>query len=132
VSSDEPILRAGGREQIVAVAAGGAIGTAARYAVVALLPASAQSIPWSTLGVNLVGSFALGVLAGVLDRREGSPLVRLFLGTGVLGAFTTYSTFAVETNNLLAMRPGAGLAYLLLSVAGGLAAAAAGLKVARP
>ena len=129
VSSQRPAPAA--REQITAVAAGGMVGTAARYAVAAAFASSAQSFPWATLGVNLAGSFLLGVLVGVLDRREHSPLVRLFLATGVLGAFTTYSTFAVETNNLLALRPLVAIAYVLASVGGGLAAAAAGLRMTR-
>lgn len=119
------------RDQIIAVAAGGTVGTAARYAVAIAFAGSPRSFPWATLAVNLAGSLALGVLVGVLDRREHPPLLRLFLATGVLGAFTTYSTFAVETNNLLALRPLAAIAYLLLSVGGGLAAAAAGLKAGR-
>ena len=119
-----------GRQQIVAVAAGGVVGTGARYAVTAAFAVPVHGFPWPTLGMNMAGSLALGILVGVLSTRERSPLLRPFLATGVLGAFTTYSTFAVETNDLLVTRPLLAVLYVVLSMAGGLAAASAGLKMA--
>ena len=77
---------------------GGGIGAALRHAVnrgtLALL---GPSFPFSTLVVNVLGSFFMGVLAGVLlPRGEGHQSVRLFLGTGILGGFTTFSTFSLD------------------------------------
>ena len=116
------------------VFAGGVTGTAARYlAEEAIRPWGAW--PAATFLVNVVGAFALGVLLEALARR-GPDLgvrrrLRLLLGTGFLGAFTTYSALAVETV-LLARdgRPGLGLAYAAASVALGLVAAAAGIRTA--
>lgn len=84
---------------IVAVAVGGALGTLARAGVEAALPAPG-GLPLGTLAVNLVGSAALGALLEVLALRGPDVgvrrVVRLGAGTGVLGGFTTYSSFAVE------------------------------------
>ena len=81
------------------VAAGGAIGAVFRYLVGQWLPA--EQMPWGTLTVNLSGSLLLGALMGVTASSEvfSSELV-LFLGIGVLGAFTTLSTYSVESINL--------------------------------
>ena len=127
--SDDQRVQA--RQQIIAVAAGGVIGTAARYTVASVLAVPAQGFPWPTLLVNVGGSLALGLLVGLLEQRRHSPLLRPFLATGVLGAFTTYSTFAVETNSLLGTRPLWALVYVLISMVGGLAAAATGLRLAQ-
>jgi len=115
---------------------GGALGTAARAAVENAVPADPAGIPWATLLINVAGSLLLGALLEVLARtgpdsgwRRGA---RLTLGTGVLGGFTTYSTFAVET--VQRMSPGAyvvGLLYAVGSIVLGVAAAAAGYGCAR-
>src|SRR3546814_13657652 len=52
--------------------------------------------PWGTLGVNIIGSFAMGLLAGILARTGGSEQLRLFIGVGILGGFTTFSAFSLE------------------------------------
>jgi CrcB protein len=79
------------------VCLGGAVGTGARYLVAIGLPQVAgTSFPYATLSVNVVGSFLLGVLMG-LDAQAVSPTWRLVLSTGVMGGFTTYSTFNHET-----------------------------------
>ena len=117
---------------MLAVAIGGVLGTAARYGVGRLMPSADAVIPWSTLLVNVSGSFALGVVAGLLAHRPYAPeWVRPLLATGVLGSYTTYSTFAVETNDLLMTGPLLAAAYLVASVGGGVAAAMAGLRVVR-
>lgn len=116
--------------QLVAVACGGFVGTAARYLIAVQFRGPVDGLPWATLAVNLTGCLALGLLTGALEHRAASPLLRPFLATGVLGAFTTYSTFAVETNTLLVLRPATALGYLALSVGGGVLAAAAGLRLA--
>lgn len=86
------------------VAVGGAFGSCLRYALsIALGPLSvSHGFPWATFAANLLGSFALGV-AFVLaeDRTWLGTDVRLFLGTGLLGGFTTYSTFNLESLSLM-------------------------------
>jgi CrcB protein len=113
---------------------GGAVGTGARYLIAIGAPrVLGSSFPYATLTVNIVGSFLLGVTMHVgLSTNLMSPSLRLVLASGVLGGFTTYSTFNYETIEFL--REGAfGLAglnvaaTLLLCLAAG----AAGLAVAR-
>ncbi len=118
---------------VVAVFAGGAAGTALRAAVALAVPTLA-GVPVATIAINVVGAFTLGLLLGVLGRRGDDTgrrrLVRLALGTGVLGGFTTYSTLAVDTATLLtAGRLAEGLAYGVGTVLAGLAAAAAGVRL---
>lgn len=115
-----------------AVAVGGMLGATARYAIGQGWPTPAGGFPWSTFVINLTGCFALGVLMSYVTDREGlHPLTRPFLGTGIIGGYTTFSTYAVETNDLLLTRhPALGLGYLALSVLLGLAAVLAGRAVA--
>ncbi|MBT60515.1 MAG: fluoride efflux transporter CrcB [Euryarchaeota archaeon] len=77
------------------VAVGGAIGATLRYLLGVWF--STDSFPYSTLSVNLIGSFLLGVLTVAASHNFVSTNVALLLGTGILGAFTTMSTFSVET-----------------------------------
>lgn len=119
---------------ILLVMAGGALGTMARFGLGSVLPAPA-GWPLATLTINILGAFALGALLEGLSRRgpDSGPLklLRLLFGTGFLGAFTTYSAFAVDAVNLFhAGRPSAAVAYVALSVVGGIAAALAGIWVA--
>ncbi len=116
------------------VAVGGAIGTGARAALAAAFPPGA-GISWTILVINVVGAFCLGLLLEALAHRGpdvgGRRALRLFVGTGVLGGFTTYSTLADDTAQLLDVgRWGAGAGYALLSVVLGLAAVAVGVVVA--
>ncbi|MFJ9467128.1 fluoride efflux transporter CrcB [Streptomyces caniferus] len=99
---------------IGAVAAGGAIGATARYGAALLWPTDSGAFPWTTLAVNAVGCALMGVLMVVITEvRPAHRLVRPFLGTGVLGGFTTFSTYAVDIQRLTdAGRPAAALAYL--------------------
>jgi len=117
-----------------AVAVGGALGAVGRYWISGWVSrVSAPSLfPWGTLTVNLVGSFALGAFAGatVLGRFAVSPNLRAFVAIGVLGAFTTFSTFAYE--NLEALRVGDMRAATLnigASLIAGLAACWIGLAI---
>jgi CrcB protein len=117
-----------GAADVLLVAVGGAAGSAARYLVgVAALGASAQ-LPWGTFLVNVAGSFALGVVLGALPPGG----VRLLLGTGFCGGFTTFSTFSSEVVALAERgaiaRAGA---YAAASVALGVAAVVAGAAVGR-
>ena len=110
--------------RIVFLAAAGALGVLARYGVATAV--GPTTFPWATLAINLLGSFALGVLV-VLATDD----VRLIVGVGFLGAFTTFSTFSVDTVTMLrAGRTSAALAYVALSLTGGVAMAALGYRVA--
>ena len=117
----------------LAVAAGGAIGAVARHGVGrAALHYFGPAFPWGTLTVNAVGSFALGLFIHWLALRDTSQATRAFLTVGLLGAFTTFSTFSLDAVTLYRDRSltVAGLyvaASLILSV-GGLIA---GLMAAR-
>jgi CrcB protein len=118
---------------ILEVALGGAIGTAARYALGRLAPVAPRTFPTTTLLVNLSGAFLLGLLIMVLaHHRPDDVRLRALLGVGVLGGFTTFSTFAVETVQLLrAHCGGIALAYVAASIGGGLVAARLGARVWR-
>jgi CrcB protein len=88
------------------VCLGGAAGSGARYLLAGWISARFPEFPYGTLAVNLLGSFLLGLLMHVaLASAAISPTVRIALGIGVLGGFTTYSTFSYET--LVLMREGA-------------------------
>jgi CrcB protein len=117
----------------VFAALGGALGALARWAIAETLPHSPGAWPWSTLLVNLVGCLALGALLAVLlARYPHSPWLRPFLAVGVLGGFTTYSTFAMDVVRLTGSgHPVLALAYVLASVLGGTCAVVAGLVTAR-
>ncbi|MEG9226397.1 fluoride efflux transporter FluC [Aeromicrobium sp. Sec7.5] len=113
--------------ELALVAAGGAIGTLARYGLDESVGV-VRDLPLSTLLVNLVGSLALGLLVG----RGVPERLRLMLGTGLIGGFTTYSAFAVQVQDLgtggdIAL----GAAYALVTVLGGFALAVVGLRWGR-
>lgn len=107
--------------------AGGVVGVLARAVIVTPI-GDAAAVPWVTLGINVVGSLLLGVVVGWLDDRK--PLARAFLGTGVLGGFTTYSAFAVATA-LWVSTPWLAAGLAAASVAGGVVGATAGLFIGR-
>jgi CrcB protein len=119
---------------LAALAAGGALGAVARYQLTVWIQTRwPVPFPTGTVTVNLIGCLLLGVLAGVVDTRPTlSPAFRLFAAAGVLGAFTTFSTFGLETITALS-RGHIVIAVLnvLVSVLVGLAAVAAGLWVGR-
>lgn len=116
------------------VAVGGAAGTLARHGVAEALDPD-RLFPLATFLVNVTGSFALGALLAVLlvrDHRARANRLRLLLGTGLLGGYTTYSALAVETDTLLrGDHVALGLAYAAGSVLAGLVAAFAGVAAAR-
>lgn len=118
---------------LAAVALGGAFGSAARYGVGVAWPASPTGFDWPTFTVNAVGCGLIGVLMVlVTEARAGHPLLRPFLGTGVLGGFTTFSTYAVGASTLLqAGRPGLAAGYLIGTVAAALAATWLGMAATR-
>jgi CrcB protein len=120
------------------VALGGAIGALLRYQTGRWMthwlgPNTVTAFPWATLTVNVVGSLAMGLLAGYLARHgQGGDQWRLFLGVGVLGGFTTFSAFSLELMLLIERGQAAqGLIYAAVSVLAGLAALYIGLILMR-
>ncbi|MCW3045051.1 MAG: CrcB family protein [Actinobacteria bacterium] len=118
---------------LAAIALGGALGAPARYGVAQLVHVAKGSFPWATFWTNVTGSFALGlVLVLILERFPPTRYVRPFVATGFLGAYTTYSTFAVETDLLVrGGQAGTGVVYGLASLVAGFVAVWAGMLVAR-
>ena len=120
--------------RLLLVLAGGGLGSAARYLVgVWVRTRFGEAFPWDTLAVNVAGSFLIGLIAALADDRGGmSSNVRLFLIVGVLGGFTTFSSFALETVRLVEEHEPV---RALLNVAGSLtltlAATVLGLAVGR-
>ena len=110
-------------------ALGGALGALARWAVSSALPHARGAWPWATLLVNLTGCLVIGALLAVLLARfPHSPWLRPFLAVGVLGGYTTYSTFAVDVVQLTrAGHAPLAAAYVLTSVVGGVLAVVVGL-----
>jgi CrcB protein len=116
------------------IALGGALGAVARWAAGTVWPHPAGTFPWSVFVVNVTGCLAIGVLLVLLTEVAGRPhrLARPFLGTGVLGGYTTFSTYAVEAERLLASgRAALALAYLFGTLAAALLAAQAGVSMTR-
>ncbi|MFT4026873.1 MAG: fluoride efflux transporter CrcB [Novosphingobium sp.] len=120
------------------VALGGAVGTWLRYLtgrlwLAAIGPVAASAFPWATLTVNLVGSFAMGLLAGWLSRHgTGGEGWRLLLGVGVLGGFTTFSAFSLEIVGFIEGQAlGTALLYALVSPIAGVLGLFLGLALMR-
>ena len=112
------------------VALGGAIGSAARYGVT-LAAARMTGLPLGTLAVNVAGSFLMGLLAAILALRGNQHLAPLML-TGILGGFTTFSAFSLDTLTLWERgEAGLALAYVFGSVLLSLLAIIAGLAIGR-
>ncbi|WP_326580662.1 CrcB family protein [Actinacidiphila glaucinigra] len=96
------------------VAVGGALGACARYGAALLWPTAPGAFPWTTLGVNAVGCAVIGIFMVVITEAWAAhQLVRPFFGTGVLGGFTTFSTYTADVHGLVeGGHAEAGLAYL--------------------
>lgn len=118
---------------LIPVMTGGALGAGARYLVgAALFARLGPNYPWGTLAVNLAGGLLMGLLAGILARTGGNEQLRLLLGVGVLGGFTTFSAFSLETWRMIeAGQGGVAIGYAAISVVGSVAALGLGLWVAR-
>ncbi len=118
---------------LVAVAVGGALGAAARDELATRFPTPAGSFPWVTFFINVSGSLLLGLLLTfVLERWPPTRYVRPLVAIGVLGAYTTFSTFVVETD--LLFRDGyvaVGVVYVVASLAAGCAAVYIGIVAGR-
>ncbi|MBS9533436.1 CrcB family protein [Mycobacterium sp. M1] len=100
---------------VAAVSVGGGIGAAARYGVQLRWPAPAGTFPWSTLTINVTGCALMGLLmVAITELWVGHRLLRPLLGTGILGGYTTFSTFAGEVDTLTDTgHPILGLLYLV-------------------
>lgn len=112
---------------------GGAIGAGARHLVgQAVLARFGPAFPWGTLSINIVGSLLMGLLVGWLARSGGGDTTRLFVGVGILGGFTTFSSFSMEYWMLFERGQNAqAAAYVFASVIGAIAACGLGLFIVR-
>lgn len=112
---------------------GGALGSGARYGFGrAMLAIAPGAWPWGTFGVNLVGGALMGMLSAGIARGLAAEPHRLLLGVGVLGGFTTFSSFSLETAGMLSSGETArACAYVAASVAGSILALYAGAALVR-
>ncbi|WP_425841103.1 fluoride efflux transporter CrcB [Streptomyces fractus] len=118
---------------VVAVSLGGAVGASARYGASLLWPTATGAFPWTTLVVNAIGCAVIGVFMVVISEVwTAHRLVRPFFGTGVLGGFTTFSTYAVDIRNLIDQgHARTALGYLALTVCVALASVWAAAHLTR-
>lgn len=118
---------------LIPVMFGGALGAGARHLVAAkMLARLGPGFPWWTLSINIAGGLLMGLLVGLLAKAGGNETVRLFVGVGVLGGFTTFSAFSLETWQLMERgQLGTALGYVLASVVGSVVTLWLGLAVAR-
>ena len=118
---------------LLLVLVGGAIGAGIRHLTnIGALRLVGPNFPWGTMAINIVGSFAMGLFIAMSMRRGGSNELRLFVATGILGGFTTFSAFSLDFATL--WERGAALpafAYALASVIGAIIALFLGLWLAR-
>lgn len=121
------------RAMVLSLACGGALGAVARQAVASAMPLAGGQFPWGTVTVNVSGSFALGLLLVLLlEQFPRARLARPVLGTGFLGAYTTFSTFMVDAVLLVHDgKPATAAAYVLASLLAGLLAVWLGMATAR-
>jgi len=118
----------------ILVMLGGALGAGARFGIGRLMLAHmGPTYPWGTLTVNLAGGLAMGLLAGILSRHSAAQeSLFLFLGTGILGGFTTFSAFSLDAVSMIQRGAlGSAALYAIISVTGSIALLFAGLAAAR-
>jgi CrcB protein len=116
----------------VAVAVGGAVGAVARYGLAVAIPHAGGTFPVATFVTNVLGCLLIGVLMAVVTEVLVAPrLLRPFFGVGVLGGFTTFSTYAVETEGLIIGHPLLAVGYLFGTAVAALVATWFGLALAR-
>jgi CrcB protein len=125
------VVRRGDAGLLAVVAAGGVLGSLARYAVGLALPHVSGAFAWSTFLVNVTGSLAMGVLVvWVLSMDRPHPWLRPFLGVGVLGGWTTFSSYALDTHAMVQVGHGpVAAAYLVGSLVAGLVAVGLGVTL---
>jgi CrcB protein len=119
---------------ILAVAAGGALGSVARYLVaIGFGKLLGSKFPWGTLFINITGSLLIGVLAGLFAVRWSLPqAARIFLIVGICGGYTTFSTFSLDSFYLIQRgEVAAAAAYMIASVALSVGAVIAGIQIVR-
>ena len=118
---------------LIVIALGGALGALARYGISRWIHVPKDTFPWATFWTNITGAFVLGLfLTVVIERFPSRRYPRPFFAIGFLGAFTTFSTMAVETVTLI--KDGhalLGIVYLLVSIVAGLGVAFAGILAGR-
>ncbi|MEW2547574.1 fluoride efflux transporter CrcB [Streptomyces sp. NPDC047002] len=115
------------------VAAGGVLGSVARYEAGLIWPTPEGTFPWTTFLINVIGCLVIGAfLVAVTEIFTAHPLLRPFFGTGVLGGFTTFSTYCVDIERLVdGGHAATALAYLAATLAAALAAVFAGAWTTR-
>ncbi|MGI8694714.1 MAG: fluoride efflux transporter FluC [Geodermatophilaceae bacterium] len=117
---------------LAVIAVGGALGAMGRHGIDVLLPAPDREFPLGTFLVNVVGCLLIGALAGALFRPGAHRLLRPFVAVGVLGGFTTFSTYAVQALTLaLDEEVGTATGYLIVTAVSALLAVEAGLVLSR-
>lgn len=121
-------LRHPPRGVLAVIALGGALGAVARFGAAQAWPTAATGFPFTTLAVNVVGCLVIGVfLVAVTEIFSAHPLLRPFFGTGVLGGFTTFSTYCADIERLVTGgRAGIALTYLAATAVAALAAVTVG------
>jgi CrcB protein len=122
-----------GYDVLAVVALGGVIGAEARYGTGRAWPTPAGTFPWTTLVINVLGCLVIGAfLVAVTEGRPAHRLVRPFFGTGVLGGFTTFSTYCVDAQRLIdGGHADTALGYLAATLLAALLAVTAGARAAR-
>ena len=118
---------------LVAVAVGGALGALARFGIGLAVPHQPGTFPLATFAINIVGCMLIGAVIVLLTERTAAhPLARPFLATGILGGFTTFSTFATDADELLRIgHIGSALGYLVGTPIAAVAATSAGIRLTR-
>ncbi|MFH9818239.1 fluoride efflux transporter FluC [Streptomyces sp. NPDC017230] len=141
VDSDVDLADAGQRRELrrshygvlAVIAVGGALGALARFEASRLWPTATGSFPWTTLAVNAAGCLLIGVfLVAVTEIFSAHRLLRPFFGTGVLGGFTTFSTFCVDIERLVdGGHATTALTYLSATIVAAIAAVSSGAFITR-
>jgi len=132
VGDAAPLRQPVGWTVLAVVALGGAAGAVGRYGVDVLLPIGDGGFPVGTFAVNVVGCALIGVLAGTLFRSDAHRLLRPFVAVGVLGGFTTFSTYTVQIVTLaLAGAAATALGYLVATVLAAVLAVEGGFVLSR-
>lgn len=120
----------GVRRELLVISVGGGLGALARYGAGLLVPAEPGRFPWGTFGINVLGCLLIGmVVASRWVARH--RLARPFLAVGVLGGFTTFSTYAVESHGLLGDAPWTAVAYIVGTLVAAVAAVTVGVWLVR-
>ena len=132
-SGRAPTRARGQADVLLAIAVGGALGAPARYEIAQLVPITPGTFPWATFWTNISGAFVLAIFLTILiERLPPTRFLRPFFGIGFLGAYTTFSTLAVETAKLVKDGDVAlGVGYTLASITIGLLFAYLGIVSGR-